>query len=124
MAQLFGFFNRACTHQHRGALLPQIFHLVHNGIKLFALRQIHQIGVVNAFRGTVRADFHHVQLVNLPELVGFRHCGTRHTGKFFVEFKEILERNGSQGLVFFFNLQTFFGFYRLVQAIAPPAARH
>ena len=58
------------------------------------------------------------------EFIGLSICRTRHARQLAVEAKIVLKGNGCQRLVLSLNLHAFFGFYRLVQAIAPAAAGH
>ena len=53
---------------------------------------------------------------------GFRRTG--HAGQLLVHAEIILECDGRQRLVLALDLDAFFGFNRLVQAIGPAAARH
>jgi hypothetical protein len=43
---------------------------------------------------------------------------------FLILLKEILERDGGEGLVFFGHPHAFFGFHRLVEPVGPSAAGH
>ena len=57
----------------------------------------------------------------------FRRLGirrTRHAGQLVIQTEIVLEGGGCHRLVFGLNLNTFFGFYRLVQTLAPATTRH
>ena len=63
-------------------------------------------------------------LVDLPELTGLGQRGAGHAGKLVVELEEVLQRDGGQRLILFFNRHAFFGLDRLVQAVTPLAPFH
>ena len=73
---------------------------------------------------TVRRNDHRFQTVNFLELIGLGVGRTCHATQLAVQAEIILEGDGGHGLVFGLNGHTFFGFHRLVQTIAPTAARH
>ena len=65
-----------------------------------------------------------VELVDLPELGGLGHGRAGHAADLVVELEEVLQRDRGQRLVLFLDLHAFLGLDRLVQAVAPLAARH
>ncbi len=58
------------------------------------------------------------------ELRGLGFRGAGHARKFFVEPEVVLQSDRGQRLVLFFDLDAFFGFDCLVQAVGPTAALH
>ena len=98
---------------------------VGNGSVVFFWRRfVNAIELVLAAADAVWWNDHGFQTVNFLELVGFGVCCTGHATQLAVQTEVVLEGDGSHGLVFSLNGHTFFGFDRLVQAIAPAAARH
>ena len=65
-----------------------------------------------------------VQLVDVVELVRLRLGGAGHAGELVVEAEIILNRDRRERLRFAIDLHAFLRFDRLVQAVAPAAARH
>ena len=65
-----------------------------------------------------------VEFVDLVELFRLGHRRTRHTADFVIQFEIVLQRDGRQRLRLFLDLDAFFGFHRLVQAIAPLTTFH
>ncbi len=72
----------------------------------------------------VGGDDDHIQAVNLVELFGLGLGRTGHAGQFLVHAEVVLQRDRRVGDVLALDAQTFFGFYRLMQAVAPAPARH
>ena len=72
----------------------------------------------------VGGDGDHVELVDLPELVGLGHGRAGHAADLVVELEEVLQGDGGQGLVLFLDPHPFLGLHGLVQAVAPIAAGH
>ena len=58
----------------------------------FSVRKM-VVGVLDSLKTTIGWNRDHIQLVDLPELIGFRHRGTRHTGDFVVQLEEVLQRD-------------------------------
>ena len=67
---------------------------------------------------------HDVEVVDLPEFVGFGHGRAGHAADLLVELEEVLQGDRGQGLRLFLDLDPFFGLDGLVQAVAPLAAFH
>ena len=67
---------------------------------------------------------HHVELVDLRELLRFGIGRAGHAGELLVHAEVVLEGDGGQRLVLALDLDPFLGLHRLVQAVAPAAARH
>ena len=72
----------------------------------------------------VRRDDVDVQLVDVVELGRLGVGRSGHARKFVIEPEIILDRDRGQGLGFAVDLDPFLGLDRLVQTIAPTAARH
>ena len=65
-----------------------------------------------------------VEVVDLGELRGFGHRGAGHARQLLVLAEVVLEGDGRERLVLALDLDAFLGLDRLVQAVAPAAARH
>ena len=64
------------------------------------------------------------QLVDLLELRRFGFRRTGHAGQLLVHAEVVLEGDGGERLILALDLDAFLGFDRLVQTVAPAAARH
>ncbi len=93
------------------------FHLAFSLMKM-------RSSLVLADERAVGGDFDDVELVDFHELVGFGHGGAGHAGDAFVEFEEVLQRDGGHGLGFGFDVDAFLGFDGLVEAVGPLPADH
>jgi hypothetical protein len=62
------------------------------------------VRMVDADHGLVGGDDHHVQLVDLGELLGLGVGGTGHAGQLVIHAEIVLEGDGGQGLVLAFRL--------------------
>ncbi len=65
-----------------------------------------------------------VEFVDLVELFGFGVGRAGHARKLLVLAEVVLERHGRERLVLALDLDLFLGLDRLVQPVAPAAARH
>ena len=72
----------------------------------------------------VGGNHHDFELVDLLELGRFRFGRTGHAGQLLVHAEVVLEGDGGERLVLALDLDAFFGFDGLMQAVAPAAARH
>ena len=72
----------------------------------------------------VRRDHVDVEFVDVVELGGFGFRGAGHAGELLIEPEIILDRDRRERLRLAIDLHAFLRFHRLVQAIAPAAARH
>ena len=77
------------------------------------------VGRINAYNSTVCRNRHNLQIVRIHEFGGFCLCRTSHTRKLGVHAEVVLQGDCRQRLVFFFNLDAFFGFNCLVNTFAP-----
>ena len=88
------------------------------------MRFVDAVVHVVALNGAVGGDFHHIELVDVPELAGLGDGRTRHTRKFVVHAEIVLQRDGGKSLRGGLNFDVLFGLNSLVQAVAPAAAFH
>ena len=123
-AEPLGFFYRSRAHQHRLALDRKLLDLVRGGEILLLLGAVDDVGILNAQHLLVGRNHHDFELVDLVEFGGFGFRRTGHAGQLLVHAEIILEGDGGERLVLALDLDAFFGFNRLVQAVGPAAARH
>ena len=123
-AKQLGLLNAGGTHQGRSAGAVDLGGLVGDGLPFGGFGLIHLIGPVAAGAGPVGGHDRDLQLVGLLEFHLFRFGGASHARQARVEQEEVLVGDRCQGLGFRLDLQALLGFHRLVQAIAPAAARH
>ncbi len=97
---------------------------VGDGVVLLPLRAVDHVRMVDPLHLAIGGHRDHVELVDLPELVGLGHGRARHAADFLVELEEVLQGDRGQGLVLFLDADALLGLDRLVQSVAPVAARH
>ena len=97
---------------------------VHDGFEFFFLGAIDDVGMLFADERAVRRNRDDIEIVDFAELGGFGFRGAGHAGELFVHAEIILEGDRGERLVFALDLDAFFGFDGLVQAIGPAAAGH
>ena len=98
--------------------------LVGHGKILFLSGAKHHVRIFQAAHRLVGGNDHDLELVDVLEFRGlcFRRAG--HAGELLIQAEIILEGDGGQRLVFAANVHLLLGLDRLVQSIAPAAARH
>ena len=97
---------------------------VDDRVVLLRLRSVDEVRLGNTLDFPVRRNGEHVELIDLPEFARFGHRRTGHAADLVVELKEVLERNGRERLVLFFDLDVLFRFDRLMQTVAPSTPFH
>ena len=123
-AQLFRTVDRDRADQRRLAFLVQLFDFLNNGLELFALSPVDHIGILDAAQSLIGRNGKHVELVDLHEFFRFGFRCTGHAGQLFVHAEVILECDRGECLVLLLDAKSLFGFNRLMEAVAPAAARH
>ena len=73
---------------------------------------------------SIRRDDSDVEFVDVVEFVRFGFRGAGHAGEFVIKAEIILNRDRGERLRLAIDLHAFLRFDRLVQSIAPAAARH
>ena len=112
------------AHQDGLTALVAFTDVIDGGFVFLVCGFVDAVQLVVPLAGLVGRDQHGFQTVNFLELVGLGVGGTRHATQLVVQAEVILERDGSHGLVFSLDGHTFFGFHRLVQAVAPTPSGH
>ena len=119
-----GLINGDGTHQHGLAAVVALADLLDNGAVLPRHGLVDGIVVILADHGLVGGNLHHVQAVDLTELVVLGHGGTRHTRELLVHTEVVLEGDGGQGLVLLLDLHPFLGLNGLMETVREAAAGH
>ena len=124
LAEHFGFFDGGGTHQN--GLLPAVAFRddIQNGGIFAPLRLIHGVGQILTDQRFVGGQLHHIQSVDIPELLLLGHGGTGHACQLAVHPEVVLEGNGGQGAVFPCDGDMFLGLDGLVQAVGIAPADH
>ena len=121
-AEQFTHFHGSGTYQHRTAFSHQLLHMVNHRVELHAAGFVYQVFFVFADDRTVGGNHHHIQLVDIPQFLGFRFGRTGHTGQLVVHAEIVLQGHGGVSLRSRFHLNVFLGFDGLVQSVAVTAA--
>ena len=108
--------------QHRLALLPRLVDQPRDRLVFLRRRAIDLVVLVLAGDRDVGRDLDHFQLVDLGELVGFRHRRAGHAGELRVEAEVVLEGDRGERLVLRLDGDVLLGLERLMQPVrvAPP----
>ena len=120
----FGFLDGDGAYQNRLAALMEFFNLGDNGVKFLFDRFVDAVRVIDALQFTVGGHGHHIEVIDLLELVGLGVRGTGHAGEFLIHAKIILEGDRRQRLVLAFDFDAFLGLNGLVQPVGPAASGH
>ncbi len=83
-AQSLVLFNRNGADQHRLALGVEGFYLAGDGIELGFFGAVNTVRPVNTGQRAVGRHFHHIELVNLVEFLGFGQGRAGHAGQLFI----------------------------------------
>ncbi len=122
--QLLGLLDGDRADQDRtpGLLLGQ--NVVDDRLVLFRPRPVDRVGLFNASQRPVGRNDDDVELVDLGELFRLGFGGPGHARQLLVFAEVVLEGDGRERLVLALDLDLFLGLDRLVETIAPAAARH
>ena len=124
LGEQFRNLHRGCTDEGGASAVAHLLYFIDDGIVFFACSLVHSVVHVFSCHGPVGGDFHHVQLVDIPELAGLCRSGTGHTCQFVVHAEIVLQGDGGKGLCGSFYLHMFLGLNGLVKSIAPTTAFH
>ena len=119
-----GLFDGNRADEDRLAALVAVLDLFDDGGKLFFLRPVDDVGVVQPDHLAIGRDHVDVEIVDLGKLRRFRVGRAGHAAELLVHAEIVLEGDGGQRLILVGDLHAFFGFDGLVQPVAPAAARH
>ena len=97
---------------------------VDDGFELFFFGAVDDVGIFFADQRAIRRNHDDIEVVDLCEFGGFGFRGAGHAGELLVHAEIILKGDGGERLVFALDLDAFFGFDGLVQAVGPAAAGH
>ena len=124
-AEQLGRFDADRADEHRLLLAACAFaNLVDDRVVFFAARLVDAIVRVLPRDRAVGRDDDDVELVDVVEFVRLGLGGAGHARELLVEPEIILDRDRGERLRFAIDLHAFLRFDRLVQAVAPAAARH
>ena len=93
-------------------------------VVLLPARLVDLVIVILPLDRAVRRHDEQVQLIDVMELTRLRLRRARHAGELLIETEVILNGDRRQRLRLLVNAHALLGLHRLVQAIAPAAARH
>ena len=123
-AEQFGRLDAGRADQNRLLLGVPLFDLLDHRIVFFAPRLVDPVVRILAGHIAIGRDDHDIEGVNVVELVGLCFGRAGHAAEFFVEAEIILDGDGGQGLGLAVDLHPFLRLDRLMQTVAPTAARH
>ena len=118
-AELFALLDRNRTDQYRLAFGVPGSYVVGNSVVFRCFGLENQINFVFANQRQVRRNLDHVQSVGGVKFGGLGLGRTGHTSEFLVQPEVVLQRDRGERLILFLDLHAFFGFDRLMQAVAP-----
>ncbi len=104
------------TNQHRGALVAELYDILHYSLELLLGSQIDQVVGIDTDHRLIGGNDHHVETVDLVKLESFSIRRTGHAGELFIQAEIILKGGGCQCLAFVLNGHAFLCLDGLVQA--------
>ena len=120
----FRVFNRCGANQDRLAPFKTLADVLNSRFVFLRRGFVNAVQLILATARPVWRHHHGFEAVDFLEFVGFGVSGSRHSGQLAIQAEVVLEGDGGQCLVFSLDLHTLFGFNRLMQTVAPAAARH
>ena len=123
-AQKFRRLHVGGTDQYWTALFHQFLDLVYDGGELGLSCLVDQVILVIPDDGTVGGDYHHIQLVDAPELTRLGLCGTGHAGELVVHPEVVLQGDSGVSLRRSLDLDVLLGLHCLVQSVGPAPSLH
>ena len=123
-AEQLGRFHADRADQNRLDARVAFADFVDDGVVFFAARFVDAIVRIGARDRAIGRDDGDIQFVDVVKFVRLGFGGAGHAGELLIEAEIILDRDRGEGLGFAIDLDAFLRFDRLVQAIAPAAARH
>ncbi len=98
--------------------------LLDHRLELPWLGTVDHVRNIKADHRLVGRNHHHVQAIDLPELVLLGGGGAGHAGQLIEHAEIVLEGDGGEGLGFPLDVDSFLGLDRLVQPLAVAPAEH
>ena len=122
LVQYLRVFDGDRADEHRAALLADFFYLFDHRLELGFLVLEYLVAGIFAHHRLVGGDDHHLQLVDLVELLGLGYGRAGHAGQLGIHAEVVLDGDGGEGLGLLLHLDVFLGLDGLVQAlgVAPP----
>jgi len=117
LRQTLRLLHRDGAHQDRLASLVAPADDVHRRLELRLLGLVDEVVAVLTDHRLVGRDDHHFHLVDLTELIGLRGGGAGHAGDLLVETEVVLQGDGGERLVLFFDPDALLGLDGLVQTL-------
>ena len=118
-------FLDACGSNQDGLPLPMpLGDLVDHGAVFAVLALVDQVGLVEPHHRPVGRNRHHLEGVDLAELLRLGDRRTGHARELVVEAEEVLEGNRCEGDRLLLHGHAFLGLDRLVEPVRPAASRH
>ncbi|GIX27593.1 MAG: hypothetical protein KatS3mg123_1474 [Burkholderiales bacterium] len=112
------------AHQHRLSPGVAVLDVVDDRLVFLPRRAEHLIVQVLADHRLVGGNHHHLQAVDLLELVGLGVRRAGHAGELAVQAEVVLEGDRGERLVLLLDRHPFLRLHRLVQALRPAPAGH
>ena len=122
--ELLRVLDRGRTHQHRLPALVAALDVGEHRLVLLELGLVDLVEPVLADHRHVGRDHHHLEVVDLLELVGLGVGGAGHAGELLEQAEVVLERDRGERLVLALDLDPLLRLERLVHAVRPAAAGH
>ena len=124
LREVLGGLDRGGAHQHRLPLGVALADVLDDGVELLALREEDEVRQVLPDHRLVGGDHHHLEAVDLLELVGLGVGRARHARQLLVLAEVVLEGDGGERLVLALHRHPLLGLDRLVQALGPAPPGH
>ena len=124
LRQPLGLLDRDGADERRAALLLLLDDVGDDRLVLLLLRPVDRVGLFDAPQLAVGRDDHHLELVDLVELLGLGVGRAGHAGQLAVLAEVVLEGDRRQRLVLALDLDLLLGLDGLVQPVAPAAPGH
>ena len=118
---MFALCNADRTDQHWLSIGVALNDVGNNSIEFGVFGFENLVSRIDTHDRTIRWDRHHLQVVGVHEFGSFGLCRTRHTRELVIHAEIVLQCDRGKRLVFFFDLDAFFGFNRLVNTFTPAA---
>ena len=112
------------THKYGASLGHHLLHLGDDSVVLLALGLVDAVVHVVTCDGAVGGDYHHIELVDIPQLASLGLGRTGHTRQLVIHAEVVLQSDGSEGLCRSLHLHTLLGLDGLVQAVAIATPLH